>query len=137
VEAPAAAGAVGAGWVAGLRLVPPGVLVVAGVLGLLGAGLVLSAAYLTLARGGVGWVPVVAGAGAGPVAIYVALHLLRGTHWAWLAVVLVTVLLLASSLWRLVAAPPPPVAPLGEIAVELLALGYLLRPRVRAAFRAR
>lgn len=116
---------------------PTGVLLLAGALGVLGAGLVLGAAYLALDRQDVGWVPVVAGGGAGPVAIYVALHLVRLTRWAWQTMMLALALLLLSSLWRLVAAPPPPVAPLAEVAAELLAMAYLARKSVRSAFRGR
>ena len=127
----------GGGWVSALRRVPVGVLLLAGALGVLGAGLVLGAAYVLLARHGVGWVPVLVGAGTGPLAIYVALHLVRLTHWSWQAMVISLALLLVSSCWRLVGSPPPPIAPLAEIAVETAFLVYLFRPHVRAAVRRR
>jgi hypothetical protein len=127
----------GGSWSDVLRRPPVGVLVLGGLLAFLGAGFVVGAAYFTLAEPGVGWVPLLTGAGAGPLALYVAIHLIRLTHWAWLAMVLALALLLASSLWRLAVAPPPPVAPVLEIVVELLGLAYLTRPGVRGAFARR
>ena len=61
----------------------------------------------------------------------------RLTHWAWLAMVLVLALLFASSAWRLWVSPPPPVVPLVEMTLELACLAYLSRPRVRGAFARR
>ena len=121
-----------------LLLRPPiGVLVLAGLLSVLGAGFVVGAAYLTLAGPEVGWVPLAMGLGAGPLSLFVAIHLVRLTHWAWLAMVLVLLLLLASSIWRLWVSPPPPTVPVLEIVLELLGLTYLSRPRVRGAFARR
>lgn len=120
---------------ADLRSTPTGMLVVAVLLGLFGAGLVLGAAYLALARRDVGWVVWASALAVGPLTLYVALHLARRSHWAWLALVMVLVMLLASSAWRLVAAPGLAISPIAEILAELLVLGYLLRPGVRAALR--
>ena len=51
------------------------------------------------------------------------------------AVLLLAVLLLASSCIRAIVTPTFPVVPLVEIALELLVIGYLATPRVRDAFR--
>ena len=125
------------GWVGAVRRVPVGILFLAVALALLGAGSVLGAAYLAAERRELGWMPVLAGVGAGPLAIYVAVHLVRRTHWAWQALVLLLILLLLSSLWRVVATPPPVLSPVAEVVFELLSLAYLSRPRVRAAFARR
>jgi hypothetical protein len=124
-------------WGEAVRRTPVGVLLLAGLLGVLGAGFVVGAAYLALARPEPGWVPAVMGLGAGPLALYVALHLLRLTHWAWLAMVLSLLLLLASSAWRLLTAPQRPGVAIAEIVLEVLALLYLARRRVRTAFMRR
>jgi len=112
------------------------VLVASAVLALTGVGFVAGAGYLALARG-VGWVPLAAGLVLGPLTVYVAVHLLRGTHWAWLAVVLLLLLLLASSIWRLTAAEALDTVPIVEIAFEILGLGYLTRRPVRQSFARR
>jgi hypothetical protein len=124
-------------WLDAVRRPPVGVLVLAGLLGFLGAGFIVSSAYLAIAepRSALGFA--VAGLGAGPLAIYVALHLIRLTHWAWLALMLALVLLLASSAWRLLTAPPPRIVPIAELVVELLAVFYLTRPSVRGSFTRR
>jgi hypothetical protein len=120
-----------------LRRTPAGMLVLAALLALFGAGLVLGAAYVALARRDVSWVVWASALAVGPLTLYVALHLARRTHWAWLALVMVLVMLLASSAWRLVAAAGLALSPIAEIASEVLALAYLLRPGVRAALRDR
>ena len=127
----------GDSWSELARETPLGVLVLGGLLAFLGAGFVVGAAYFTIASPEVGWVPILMGVVAGPLAIYVGMHLVRRTHWAWLAMVLVLVLLFASSAWRLWVSPPPPVVPIFEMALELSCLAYLSRPRVRAAFTRR
>ena len=124
-------------WSELLRRPPVGVLVLGGLLAFLGAGFILGAAYFTLAGPELGWTAVLTGVGAGPLALYVAIHLVRLTHWAWLAMVLVLLLLLASSAWRLVVSPPPPTVPVLEIVAELFGLAYLTRPGVRGAFTRR
>ena len=121
-------------WGEMLRRPPAGVLVLAGLLAFLGAGFVVGAAYLALARPDPGWLLLAIGLGAGPLALYVALHLLRLTRWAWLAIVMADALLLASSSWRLLTAPERPAVAIAEIVLELLALVYLSRLRVRRAF---
>ena len=127
----------GEGWGDVVRRAPLGVLVLGALLAFLGAGFVVAAAYFALAGPEVGWVPLLMGMGAGPLALYVALHLIRLTHWAWLAMVLVLLLLIGSSVWRLLVTPPPPTVPVLEIVLELLGLLYLARPRVRGAFASR
>lgn len=127
----------GGKWLELLRRPPIGVLVIAGGLGVLGAGLVLGALYVALTRADVRLAALAAGAIAGPLAIYSALHLLRLSHWAWLAMIFVFILLFLSSLWRLVLAPPPATAPIGEMVCEAIAMFYLTRPSIRAAFTRR
>jgi hypothetical protein len=127
----------GDSWSELVRRTPLGVLVLGGLLGFLGAGFVVGAAYFTIAGPEVGWVPIVMGVVAGPLALYVAMHLVRLTHWAWQAMVLVLALLLGSSVWRLWVSPPPPTVPVLEMVLELFCLAYLFRPRIRGAFKRR
>lgn len=122
------------GWSGVLRRAPLGVTVLGALLFLLGAGLVVGGVFLALSRREAGWVPWAAALLAGPAVIYMALHLLRLSRWAWLTMVLLVMLLLASSLVRVLAAPGELVAPLAEIAVELALLLYLGRAPVRRAF---
>jgi hypothetical protein len=121
-------------WSELLRAPPKGVLIISAMLAVLGAGFVLGSAYLAFAHPQVGWLTLATGALAGPLTLYVAVHLLRLTHWAWLALVLLIGLLMLSSIWRLLVSPPPPVAPIAELALEIAALAYLLRKDVRGAF---
>jgi hypothetical protein len=121
-------------WSELLRRPPTGVLIVSAILAVLGAGSVLGSAYLAFAYPQVPWPTLATGAVAGPLTLYVAVHLLRLSHWAWLTLVLMIGLLMLSSLWRLLVAPPPPVAPISELALEIGALVYLLRKDVRTAF---
>lgn len=109
-----------------------GVLALAALLGFMGAGFVLGGAYLVVA-GEVGWVAAAA-AGAGPVLLYVALHLVRLTRWSWSALVLLFVLLILSSAARALGGGGDVAVPLVELGVELACLAYLLRPRIRRAF---
>jgi len=71
---------------------------------------------------------------AGPGILYLCIHLVRRTRWAWSAVLVLVVLLLGSSLVRLAVTPSLQVAVLAEIAVELALAYYLTRPEVRGAF---
>lgn len=120
-------------WGATIRAAPLGVLVIGAVLFLLGGMLVVGGVYLALARGDTGWFAWACALLLGPVTVYVALHLVRRTHWSWLALVLLLGLLVASSLVR-VAGSPSPVAPLGELVLEVGCLAYLARRDVRRAF---
>lgn len=116
------------------RGAPLGVLILCAILFFLGAGLVLGGFYLALARRDAGWMPWVVALVVGPTALYLALHLLRLTSWAWLTAVALVALLGASSLLRALGSPDSPVAPLVELGVEAVCLLYLLRPSVRRAF---
>lgn len=121
-------------WGEAIRRAPAGVLVLAAVLCFVGAGSVVGGIYLIFAATALGW----AGWGmllvAAPLTLYVALHLLRRSAWVWLAVMIFLVLLLASSVVRAIFSPGVPIAASAEIAVEVLFLVYLSRPRIRAAF---
>lgn len=124
----------GASWADLIRRAPVGVLVMGGLLSFLAAGFVLGGSYLGLSRADAGWVPWVAVLFAGPVLLYFGLHLLKLTPWAWLATVLLLVLLFASSIARAVLAPETGFSPFGEMVVEAGWLLYLWRPSVRQAF---
>lgn len=122
------------GWAELIRGAPLGVVVVGSLLLFLGAGLVLGGFYLALARPDAGWMPWILALGIGPTALYLALHLLRRTSWAWLALVALLALLAVSSLVRLLNVPGPVLAPLAELSLEALLLVYFARPTVRRAF---
>ena len=121
-------------WAESMRRAPVGVLAMGGVLCFLAAGLVLGGAYLALSRPDSGWVSWAAVLIAGPGLLYLGLHLTRLTPWAWLAVMLLLVLLIASSVGRLLAEPEAGLSPLFEVAVEVLVALYLMRRPVRRAF---
>lgn len=130
------AGTAGESWIRFIRGAPAGLLALSALLAVVGGGLVAGGVYFAFWRPGGGWIPVAIGLVGGPLAIYVARNLLRLRHWAWLVMVLLTLLLLLSSVWRLAVAPGLPVSPLVETIVEILVLAYLGRPRLRAALRA-
>jgi hypothetical protein len=117
-----------------LRRAPLGVLAIGFALLLLGSGFVLGGLYLALTRGGEGWMPWLAAIAIGPLLLYFSIHVLRLSRWAWLVLVGLGALLLASALIRFLQAGPHPFAPLTEIAIEAAVLGYLTRPRIRRAF---
>ena len=121
-------------WSALIRSAPLGVLILCAVLFFLGAGLVLGGLYLAFARRDTGWVAWAMALCTGPVAIYLALHLLRLTSWAWLALVTLVGLLFVSSAVRAFGSPETRVSPMVEMAVEVLCLVYLTRPSVRRSF---
>lgn len=123
-----------ASWGETMQRAPLGILAMGALLCFLAAGLVLGGSYLALSRADAGWVAWAAVLVAGPALLYLGLHLTRLTPWAWLAMVLLLVLLLGSSIVRAVVEPDAGVSPLGEIAVELGILGYLARRPVRRAF---
>lgn len=117
-----------------LRRTPLGVLAVGTALSFVGAGMLLGGAYLALTRGDSGWMVWLTACAVGPLLLYVAVHVLRLTHWAWLALVLLLSLLMATAAWRVVVSPRLRAASLAELAVEAAALAYLRRPSVRRAF---
>lgn len=121
-------------WADAMRRAPVGVLAMGGLLCFLAAGLVLGGSYLALSRPDSGWVSWAAVLVAGPALLYLGLHLTRLTPWAWRAAVFLLLLLLASSIVRAITEPAAGMSPLGEIAVELAILIYLLRKPVRRAF---
>lgn len=121
-------------WAERARRAPLGVITLSALLAILGGALVLGGAWLGISRAGAGWPVWAAGLLVGPLAMYLALQLLSLTRWAWLALVVLTVLLLVSSLARLLLLPGLYFVPIGEIVVEAALLVYLWRPQVRAAF---
>lgn len=121
------------GWGDGIRRAPLGVLVIGVVLFLLGGMLVVGGVYLALARRDTGWFAWLSALLLGPVTVYLALHLVRRTPWAWLTMILLLGLLIASSVVRAVGSPSP-FAPLGELVLEAACLAYLVRAPVRRAF---
>ena len=117
-----------------VRRAPFGVLALGAALVLLGAGFMLGGVYLAVSRPAAGWMPWAAALAVGPLLLYVALHLVRLSRWAWLALTALTALLLASALARLLLATRGPFAPLPELLVEAGTLAYLARPAIRRAF---
>lgn len=121
------------GWAESARRAPTGVLILSVLLTLLAAGLVVGGAYLAAARDA-GWTAWVSALGAGPLLLFVSLHLLRLTGWAWRVMIALLALLGLSSLARAFTTAEMPIAPLCELALEVVALAYLLRAPVRHAF---
>lgn len=117
-----------------VRRAPLGVAMIAASFAIVGVGSLIGGLYLLL---GPPSASVWAGASAllvAPAALYLAARLLALARWTWLSLIVLTALLLISSVVRLLGAPPGTFTPIVEIAVELLALSYLRRPTVRAAF---
>lgn len=120
---------------ASARRAPLGVLVLGLLLLFLGAGLIVAPTYLLLAGTEgrhLGWAAMAA---SGCLTLYLSAAVLSMRRWAWTAIIALLVLMLASSVVRAALADEPPVAPVAEILLELLALGYLARRPVRDAFR--
>lgn len=113
---------------------PFGVLVMAALLGLLGAGLLATALYLLLTQAAVHWPTLAAAVAAAPLLLFFASQLLLLRRWTWLTSIILLALLLASSVVRAANAGEVPFAPVAEIVLELLFLGYLLRPQLRRSF---
>jgi hypothetical protein len=122
-------------WSEVIRRAPTGILVLGTLLFFIGAGFVLGGAYLGLTREDVGWGAWATALLMGPVVVYVALHLVRLTRWAWLSMVLTLALLLISSIARALGSSEIPLAPLLEAVAEIGFLAYLSRPPIRRAFR--
>jgi hypothetical protein len=121
-------------WAQVFRSAPIGVLVLGFMLLLVGAGLMLGGAVFFISGQATSWPVWLVLFGAGPLAMYVALQFVSGQAWAWVTVVSMLVLVLASSLVRAVGAEVLPVVPLSEMLASLAVLAYLLRPRVRQVF---
>jgi hypothetical protein len=122
-------------WARTIRNAPAGILVLAAVLCFIGAGAILGGVYLIFTATAMGWAGWLMLLVAAPVSLYMALHLIRLTPWAWRAMVMTLALLLISSVARALFSPGIPVAAIAEIVVECVFLFYLTRPRIRAAFR--
>jgi hypothetical protein len=99
------------------------------------SGSILGGLYLIFSAAELGWAGWTMLLVAAPVTLYMAIHLVRLTYWAWTVMVIALVLLLISSVLRAFFSPGIPTAALFEIAVELLFLFYLSRAHVRTAFR--
>jgi hypothetical protein len=116
-----------------IRTTPLGILLVAAVLAMIGLGTIVAGFYLMIEEGSLTlWASIVALV-IGPTILYLTYHMVRRTHWAWMALVCLGALMLISSLVRLFVSPSP-VSPAGEIVIELLLLFYLTRPKMRASF---
>jgi hypothetical protein len=116
------------------RRAPLGIVLLTCLFAMSGAGLMAGGGYVLLSGQSVTpW----AGAAAilvGPAVLYVAYHLLRLTHWTWLALVMLTGLLFLSSVVRLIVSPGISVPAILEIIGELALAFYLSRPGVRQVF---
>lgn len=117
-----------------MRRAPVGILAMGVLLCFLAAGLVLGGSYLALSRPDTGWVPWLSVLVAGPALLYLGLHLTRLTSWAWLTMVMLLVLLIASSILRAISDPDAGLSPAGELVIEAAVLAYLFRTPVRRAF---
>ena len=124
-------------WGDRLRRIPAGILLIAALLVILGVGSITGGAYLLLQDGTVSLWAVATGLIAGPAILYLAYHLVRLTYWTWTTLIVLLVLMAASSLVRLLVVPGLSIAPIGELVVEVLAAAYLTRPGVKGAFRRR
>lgn len=122
-------------WTRAIRNAPIGVLALAALLCFVAAGSILGGIYQIASAAEMGWAGWLMLLVAAPVTLYMAIHLIRRTPWAWSAMVMALLLLLLSSILRALFSPGVPLAAFGEIALELLCLGYLSRERIRAAFR--
>jgi hypothetical protein len=122
------------GLIRSVRSAPFGVLVLAAALGFVGVGFIAGGIYLAFTSDGMRWPGWVMLLIAAPVSLYVAVHLIRRTRWTWSAMITALVLLLISSILRALFSSGIPIAALSEIALEILFLHYLTRPRIRAAF---
>jgi hypothetical protein len=125
----------GRGWIQSIRSAPVGVLILAAVLCFVAAGAILGGIYLVFSATAMGWAGWAMLVVAAPVTLYMALHLIRLTPWAWSTMMMALVLLLVSSLARALFSPGIPIAAFGEVLLELIFLYYLSRERVRVAFR--
>ncbi|CAN5768699.1 hypothetical protein BH23GEM6_BH23GEM6_06470 [soil metagenome] len=132
---PAAAEPARRRWASSVPSAPVGVLVLAAFLFFVASGSIVGGLYLIFTAAELGWAGWSMLLVAAPVTLYMAIHLMRLTYWAWSAIVIALVLLLISSLLRAIFSPGIPIAALGEIALESLFLFYLSRPRIRNAFR--
>lgn len=113
---------------------PIGVAALAMVLALLGAGLLLGGAYLATVRRELSWIVHASALALGPIVLYFAVQLLRLARWTWLAMILLLVLLAASSAFRASVSGGLPTASVLELVVEAVLLAYLARRPVRRAF---
>jgi|GEM_PF-6086895 len=121
-------------WAASIPEAPVGVLVLAAFLFFVAGGSLLGGIYLIFTSAEIGWAGWSMLLIAAPVTLYMAIHLIRLTYWAWSVIMIALVLLLISSLLRAIFTPGIPTAALAEIALELLFLFYLSRPHIRRAF---
>jgi hypothetical protein len=119
-------------WADVVRRAPTGILVLAALLALMGAALLVAGIYLVLA-GESGWFGGVMIA-VGPLMVYVAGQFVQFVRWAGMVVGVLIVLMLISSVIRVIAESGLPGAAVAEIVVELGWLAYLARPRIRSLF---
>ena len=121
-------------WGRRFRGAPIGVLVIATLLFFAGGGLTIAGVFYLLGGeqgSALLWLVMLP---VGPLMVYVALLLVSLHPRAWTVVIALLVLMMLSSVARVLLADAPPYAPLGEVVVEALTLLYLLRPRVRRLF---
>lgn len=116
---------------------PLGISLIAALLAMLGLASIGAGTYVLIAtERGNPWL-VASALAAGPAILYLAYQLFRLAPWTWRTLIAVLVLLLLSSIIRLVVTPGLQVAPLSEIVIEIGSLFYLTRPRVRGRFDSR
>ena len=118
-----------------MRSIPLGILIVTAALAMIGLGAAGGGLYLLVTRDApTPWAAIVLLVLA-PATLYLAYHLYALRRWAWLALLLLTGLMLVSSLFRLALTPGLVVAPIVELVVELGLLRYLTLPRIRTRLR--
>lgn len=113
---------------------PLGISFIAGLLAIIGVGSIAAGIYGLLASGSVSAWAAATGLAAGPAILYLAFHLVQFARWTWRTLMVVLVMLLISSVARLLAAPDMVAPPIIEILVELSALYYLSRNKIRMRF---
>ncbi len=120
--------------ISALRRAPFGILLIAAGLTISGVGLFIAGTYLLLREGSLSiW----AGAVSilmSPAILYFVYHVVHLERWTWICLAVLIALLVVSSLFRAAFTPEVPTAALMELALEVAAAAYLLRPTVRSQF---
>ncbi len=116
------------------RDAPLGILLIAALLGIGGAGAVMAGGYLALTGGGAALPSAGIAIIVGVAVLYLVSNLLTLARWTWVALIALVVLLLVSSVARLFLLPDALGVLLAEIALEIVIGYYLTRERIRTRF---
>jgi hypothetical protein len=104
-------------------------------LGVAAAGVAMSGLYLVVKNGSPGLPLGLTVVGGATGLMLLALRVARLEPSAWSALVVITGLLFASTVYRMTVGPGMTLYLAGEIVLEVAALAYLTRPATRALFR--